>query len=75
MLRETLLRKLDELVERHGNKRESVLPVLQDLQAAYGVLGEETINEVARPLEYHRPWCIPSPRSIISSTRRKKANT
>ncbi|HUW70331.1 MAG TPA: NAD(P)H-dependent oxidoreductase subunit E [bacterium] len=48
MLRETLLRKLDELTELRGTKRESVLPVLQDLQTTFGYLGEETINEVAR---------------------------
>ncbi|MBU0927763.1 MAG: NAD(P)H-dependent oxidoreductase subunit E [Spirochaetes bacterium] len=48
MLRETLLRTLDDLVGRYGKARENLLPVLQDLQAEFGFLGEETINEVAR---------------------------
>ena len=48
MLREALLRELDVLTERYGNTRESVLPVLQDIQADYGYLEEETINEVAK---------------------------
>lgn len=48
MLRETLLRKLDDVTELHGKTRESVLPVLQDLQSTYRYLGEEIINEVAR---------------------------
>jgi NADH:ubiquinone oxidoreductase subunit E len=48
MLRETLLMKLDEAVEKRGAVRENVLPVLQDLQSYFGYLGEETINEVAR---------------------------
>jgi NADH:ubiquinone oxidoreductase subunit E len=48
MLRESLLRKIEELVAKHGNRRDRVLPVLQELQTEYGYLGDEVVNEVAR---------------------------
>jgi len=48
MLRESLVNRLDELFTKYGKKRESLLPILQELQDGYSYLGEEIINEVAR---------------------------
>jgi NADH-quinone oxidoreductase E subunit len=48
MIRETLVNKVNKLVQKYGEKRDSLLPVLQELQDEYSYLSEEVINEVAR---------------------------
>ena len=48
MIRETLVNKVNKLVQKYGKKRDSLLPVLQELQDEYSYLSEEGINEVAR---------------------------
>jgi NADH-quinone oxidoreductase E subunit len=48
MIRETLVNKVNKLVQKYGKKRDSLLPVLQELQDEYSYLSEEVINEVAR---------------------------
>lgn len=48
MIRESLLRKLDELIALHGESRDRLLPVLQDLNKEYSYINQEIINEVAR---------------------------
>ncbi len=48
MIRETVLNRLEKLVQQYGNKRDALLPVLQALQEEYSSLSEPLLNEVAR---------------------------
>ncbi len=48
VLRDSSLARIEALVRRHGRQRERILPVLQELQAEFGCLGPEIVNEVAR---------------------------
>jgi NADH-quinone oxidoreductase subunit E len=40
-----------ELADKHGRKRESLIPILQDLVCEYRFLDEESMVEVARELD------------------------
>ena len=48
MIRETLVSRINQLVDRYGRDRQSLLPVLQELNNEYDYLNETIINEVAR---------------------------
>jgi len=50
MIRETLLTKIEKLLKKYSQKKESLLPILQELQNEYFHLTEEIINEVAKNL-------------------------
>ncbi len=42
--------KLSEVFERHGRSRSDLIPILQDVQAAFGFLSKEAMADVARHL-------------------------
>ena len=74
MFRESLLIKIDEIIRMHDGSRESVLPVLQGLQAEYGYVGEEAINEVARRFDLSQTeiFSVASFYHFINTTRKGK---
>ncbi len=45
--------EIESLVEKYGNSRESLLPVLQDLQFKHGHISDFSQQEVARLLDIH----------------------
>ncbi|MFQ6111320.1 MAG: NADH-quinone oxidoreductase subunit NuoE [Nitrospinota bacterium] len=42
------LSQVEEIVRRHPPGRESLIPVLQDIQERFGYLSEESVDELAR---------------------------
>jgi len=47
----TMADKIDEIIKKHINvQRDSLLPLLQDIQNELGYLSEESINRIARSL-------------------------
>jgi NADH-quinone oxidoreductase E subunit len=45
--------EIEESIERHGGGRESLLSVLQDIQAAHGYVSDYAQQEIARLLDIH----------------------
>lgn len=48
MLRESLVNKLNKLYKKYGEKRDALLPILQEVQDEYSYLSEDIINEIAK---------------------------
>ena len=44
--RDRIRQSLADLVERYGSQRSGLLPILQDIQARFGYLSEETLKEL-----------------------------
>lgn len=49
----SMTEQIEQLVEKYGCSRTSLLPILQDLQIAHGYLSDFAMQEVARMLEIH----------------------
>ncbi len=45
--------EISELVEKHGNGRQSLLPILQEIQKRHGHISGHAQQEVARLLDIH----------------------
>ncbi len=48
MNRDSLVNKLNQLVEKYENKKENFIPILQEMQDEFNFLSETIVNEVAR---------------------------
>ena len=48
-----LLEEIQSLVEKYGSGRETLLPVLQDIQSKYGFVSDYVQQEIARVLDIH----------------------
>jgi [NiFe] hydrogenase diaphorase moiety large subunit len=48
-----LTAEIEELTLRYGNKRESLLPILQQVQIRYGHISDFAQQEIARLLDIH----------------------
>ncbi len=49
----SLTEEIEKLVEKYGNNRSSLLPVLQDIQRNYRYISEHAQQEIARILDIH----------------------
>ena len=45
------MKKIDSILANYGFEKRSLIPILQDLQAEYGWLSEDLLDEVARRLK------------------------
>lgn len=45
------MKKIDSILANYGCEKRSLIPILQDLQAEYGWLSEDLLDEVARRLK------------------------
>ncbi|MCX7909420.1 MAG: NADH-quinone oxidoreductase subunit NuoE [Ignavibacteria bacterium] len=48
-----LVNEVDTLVRKYGNGRESLLPILQDIQRKFGFISDFAMQEVAHQLNIH----------------------
>ena len=51
MLNESYYKKTDEIIEHHGAKKSSLIPVMQDVQAEYRYLPGELLGYIAKKLQ------------------------
>ncbi|MDQ1266326.1 MAG: [NiFe] hydrogenase diaphorase moiety large subunit [Bacteroidota bacterium] len=49
----TLTEEITALIEKHGSMRESLLPILQDIQIKHGYISDYAQQEIARLLDIH----------------------
>lgn len=48
-----LVNEVNNLVKKYGNGRESLLPILQDVQRKFGFISDFAMQEIAHKLEIH----------------------
>ncbi len=48
-----LTQEIEALIEAHGNEREALLPVLQEIQMRHGYISDFAQQEIARCLDIH----------------------
>lgn len=51
MLERTYYDKADEIIEKHGNLKRSLIPIIQDIQSFYRYLPAELLSYVAKKLD------------------------
>jgi NADH:ubiquinone oxidoreductase subunit E len=48
-----LVNEVDTLVKKYGSGRESLLPILQDVQRKFGFISDFAMQEIAHRLDIH----------------------